>query len=392
MAIELEKRELRSYELRKKKHKQQMTLVVAIGLTIAVIIGTFLIKHILDKNYKTYEVVHTTKREDSSSARYSNYKSGVVRYSRDGIMAMDGTGKMLWNGTFEMKNPILDICEDYVAIADKGSKMVQIYSGKGQPKPINVLNNIMEVEVANQGVIAVLMEANGSNIIEMYSEDGTWLTDFRTTNVKNGFPIDIDLSNDGRKLVTSYMFLNNGVVQNKVTFYNFGPVGKSYTDKVVGSYDYGQTIVPKVEFVNNDTVAAFGDHKISIYSVSNVPKLIHEEEFENEIRSVIYNEKYIGVVLSNNEGEDKNQFIIYDLKGNVVLNQKNNYEYKTISISGEDIIMYTDTGCTILKVNGEEKFNTTFDRNISYVFPVNNADKFILIDDVNMEEIKLMEE
>lgn len=392
MAIELERRELRSYEQRKKKHKQQITLIVAIGLTIAVIIGTFVIKQILDKNYTTYEVVHTTKREDSSSAMYRSYKSGVVRYSKDGIMAMDGTGKMLWNGTFEMKNPILDMCEDYVVIADRGSKMLQIYSGKGQPTTINVLNNIMEVKVANQGVVAVLMEAKGSNIIEMYSEEGKRLAELRTTNVKNGFPIDIDISEDGNTLVTSYMFLNNGIVQNKVTFRNFSQVGQSYVDKVVGGYDYGQTIVPRVEFVNNNTAVAFGDHKISIYSVNNVPKLTYEEEFANEIRSVIYNKEYIGLVLNNNEGDDKNQFIIYDLKGNVVLNQKNDYEYKTISLSGEDIIMYTDSECIILTINGESKFKYTFDRNISYVFPVNNADEYILIDDVNMEKIKLMEE
>ena len=392
MAIELERRELRSYELRKKKHKQKITLMVAIGLTIAVIIGTFVIKQILDKNYTTYEVVHTTKREDSSSAMYKSYKSGVVRYSRDGIMAMDGTGNMLWNGTFEMTNPIVDICEDYVVVADRGGKTLQIYSGKGQSKSIPVLNNILEVEVANQGVVAVLMESKGSNIIEMYSEDGTWLTDIRTTNVKNGFPIDIDLSNDGRKLVTSYMFLNNGVVQNKVTFYNFGPVGRSYEDQVVGSYDYGQTIVPQVEFVNNDTVAVFGDHKISIYNVPNVPKLTYEEEFVNEIKSVIYSTKYIGVVLNNSEGEDKYQIIIYDLKGNVLLKENINYEYKTISFAGDDIIMYSDTGCKILNINGNEKFNFNFDRNISYLFPINNADKYILIDDVNMEEIKLMKE
>lgn len=392
MAIELEKRELRSYELRKKKHKQQMTLIVAIGLTIAVILGTFLIKQILDKNYTAYEVVNTTKREDSSSAKYKSYKSGVVRYSRDGIMAMDSTGKMIWNGTFEMKNPIVDICDDYVVIADRGSKLLQIYSGKGQPQNIPVLNNIIEVKVANQGVVAVLMEGNGSNIIEMYSEEGKWLAELRTTNVKNGFPVDMDLSEDGRTIVTSYMFLNNGIVQNKVTFRNFGPVGQNYVDQVVGTYDYGQTIIPQVEFVDNNIAAAFGDHKISIYSVNNVPKLIYEKEFESEIRSIIYNKKYIGVVLSNSQGEEKNQFIIYDMKGNVVLDQKNNYEYKTISFSGEDIIMYTETGCIILTLNGSKKLNITFDRNISYVFPVDNKDKYILIDDINMEEIKLIEE
>lgn len=391
MAIELERRELRSIELRKKKMKQRITILIFLGSLIGIIIGTFIIKQILDRDYVSFQVLHTTKRKDSSQAQYVGYRGGVIRYSRDGAMAMDSTGNMIWNGAYEMTNPIIDITDQYAVIADRGYKTIEIFNGKSKLPTLNMLSPIMKVEVANQGVVAVLMDDSDTNRIELYSEEGTHLAGIRTINQKDGYPVDISLSNDGRKLVTSYISFNKGVVQNKVTFYNFGSVGKNYIDKLVGYFDFENTIVPSIEFVNNDTVVAFGDNRFSIFSVKEVPSLKFEKSFESEIKSICYNETYVGVVLNNFEGEYNNQVIIYDLDGNLLMDKKTNFVYNRIVLSGDELIMSSDTECLIFKVNGEKKFEYKFDRNINYLFSVNNEDKYILIDDINMEEIQLIE-
>ncbi len=392
MAIELEKRELRIYEIRKKKYKQRVAMITIFLLLIGLIVGTFIIKQILDKNYNGYEVIQSTKRQDSTSAKYISYESGTVRYSRDGAMAFTSDGTMLWNGTYEMKDPIIDICDKYVVIADRGSKTIQIYNGKGNVSNISVLYNIKKVEIANQGVIAVLMEGKGRDYIELYKEDGTFLVDIATTNNRDGYPLDMSLSNDGRKLVTSYTAISNGILQSKVTFYNFGEVGQNYIDRLVGSFDFGQTLVPDVQFINEKTVVAFGDNKFSVFNMNETPSLLFEKAFESEIKSIMYNEKYIGFVLNNLEGEEKHQLLIYDLEGNVLTKRNNNFNYNQISISGDDVIMVSDSSSTIVTVYGDKKFEYTFEKNIVGLYPVNNKDEYLLIDDVNMEKIKLVEE
>lgn len=392
MAIELEKRELRLYEVRKKKYKQRVAIITITGVLLSLIVGTFIIKQILDKNYTTYEVIHSTKRQDSSSANYVSYGSGVVRYSRDGAMAFSSDGTMLWNGTYEMKDPIIDVCENYVVIADRGYKTLQIYNGKGGVSNISVLYNIKKVEVANQGVVAVLMEGKGRDYIELYKEDGTFLVDIATTNSRDGYPLDISLSSDGRKLVTSYTAITNGVLQSKVTFYNFGEVGKNYIDQLVGSFDYGQTLVPDVQFVTNNRVIAFGDNKFSVYRIDETPSLVFESTLESEIKSIMYSENYIGFVLNKLEGEEAHQLIIYDLEGNILSKLNGNFTYNKISISGDEVIMVSDTSCTLITVDGDKKFEYSFDKNINGIYPVNNKDEYILIDEVNMDKIKLMEE
>ncbi len=391
MVIEIEKRELRSYEIRKRKHKQRVTGIVIILVFVLIGIIAFAVNQILHKNYTNYQVIHTTERNDSSSARYQSYDSGVLRYSRDGAMAMDGAGTLLWNGTFEMKDPIIDSCNKYVAVSDRGYKMVQLFDGEGGMSTINVLNPIMKTEVANQGVVAVLMDDTEVNYIGVYDEEGNSLVDIRTAAEKDGYPIDFSLSNDGKKLVTSYVTINSGTVQNKVTFYNFSEVGQNYGERVVAGIDYEQTLVPKVQFINNDTVCAFGDDKFDIYSMEEIPKLIVETTLPSEIKSIFYNEKQVGFVLNNLEGDDKYRIMLYDLKGKIVLDKTINYEYDNITLSGDELMIYSNLEWIILRSNGEEKFHYTFENNISYIAPVNNIDKYIIIDDLNMEEIKLVE-
>ena len=48
----------------------------------------------------------------------SAYQNGVLRYSRDGAAAVDRDGNEMWNGSYDMENPALDICEKYAVVAD----------------------------------------------------------------------------------------------------------------------------------------------------------------------------------------------------------------------------------------------------------------------------------
>ena len=391
MAIELEKHELRSYEIRKRKQKQRKTIITIIIIFIAIGFVAFVVNQILHKNYISYQVIHSTQRSDSSSASYQKYGTGVLKYSRDGAVELDGIGNPLWNGTFEMKDPIVDISDRYVAVSDRGYKEVQIFNGKGGISTVSVLNPIMKTEVANQGVIAVLMDGNEVNHIGIFDETGKSLVDIRTTTQEHGYPVDISLSNDGRKLVTSYAAVINGAVQNKITFYNFGGVGQNYVARVVGGYDYGQTLVPNIEFIDNNTVCAFGDDKFSIYSMKEIPELQYEKKFDSEIKSVFFSNKLVGFVLNNKEGDDKYRVLLYDLKGKEVLNKTMNYDYDHITLSGDELIMYSDLEWIIWKSNGVEKFHYKFDNNISYILPVNDKDRYMIIDNLNMQEVKLVE-
>ena len=47
------------------------------------------------------EKVSSYDRVDSSGAKYCDYNGNLLKYSRDGISALDEEGNILWNGSYE---------------------------------------------------------------------------------------------------------------------------------------------------------------------------------------------------------------------------------------------------------------------------------------------------
>lgn len=304
-------------------------------------------------------------------------------------------GSVLFNGSYELHNPSADVCGDYAAIADIGGKEIYVYNGKDSGTKVEVALPIVQVHVANQGMIAVLLEDKESNVIQLidpYSTSKDMILNSRTVIQKHGFPIDIDISEDGTKMVTSYMSIQNGIIQSKVTFYNFREVGQNEVSRIVGMQDYGDEIIGKVEFVNNDTVCIFGEKTYSIFAMKEKPELIEKKEHAKEVRSIFFNEEYMGFVLENQEGDKKYQVVAYNLTGNKVLDQNVNYKYDTVKLYEDEIIFLSGLECNILKINGVEKLQCAFDQNVSYVIPGSSYNKYFLITDKSINIVKLTEE
>lgn len=389
MAIEFEKKELRSHEIKKRKLQRIKRIFVIIFLLVIIGFLVFAWNFLTNRNYIGYEVLHTTERNDSVSASYLPYGTGVLRYSKDGVMAMDGEGNLLWNGTYEMQEPVADVCGDYVVISDVGTKQFYIINGQGKMTQVTVLQSIIKAVISEQGVAAVLMDGENVNYIEVFDEEGTLLVESKTRKLENGLPLDFDLSQDGRKLVTSYFVLSEGSSRTAVTFYNYGEVGQSYTDRLVGAYELEQTIVPDVEFINNDTVVLLGDNKCNLVSMKEIPKIIYEEDITEEIKSVVYSEDYVGYLTENAEETETYQIKILDAKGNQVLKQTIDYKYNQVYLSGEELVFYSDLEWSILKLNGTEKLRYAFENNVDFISSVNNMDRYIVIDSYQMMEVKL---
>ena len=390
MAKDKEGQSIRDYGTRKKRIKRIRRIIIVTLIIALAAAGAIYVYRLYNKNYKSYEVINSMDNATESGVEYLSYGSCIVKYSRDGAAAIDKDGNLLWNGSYEMNKPVADICGDYVAIADEGGKSVQIFDKKGSAGTITTIYDIIKVEVASQGVTAVLMEDDKSNYIALYDVDGTDLADIQTNMAEDGYPVDITLSNDGKKLITDYLSMNGGELTGVTTFYNFGEVGQNWTDRIMGSYLFDNIVSPRVVFNNNDAACVFKDNGFLIFKYSEEPKLVKEETFEGEIKSILYNKSYVGVVLGGGEAGNR-ELILYDLAGNQVLDKKIDYNYNNIYMTDEEIIMHDNTSCMIMKPNGSVKFSHTFDTNISTLYPINHLDRYFLISGSQISQISLME-
>ena len=115
------------------KNKQKWIVgLVILGLML--VAGGFGVASYLYGNrcYRGYEVKNKVNRSDSNNVNYRYHNGNILKYSRSGISEINNEGKSLWNGGYEMKQPQVDVCGDYVSVADVSGKQCYIYNGKDE--------------------------------------------------------------------------------------------------------------------------------------------------------------------------------------------------------------------------------------------------------------------
>lgn len=344
-------------------------------------------------SYNAYEVVEETGVQNASMIDYINYQDSLLKYSKDGATYVDEKGEAVWNETFAMKMPKADASGEYVAIADLNGNDVYVFDTEGKVSSTTLPYKVCDIAVASQGAFAVILESEKENFINLYDRNGEQISEIQTTIDKSGYPMDIDLSEDGEKLFSTYLFLDGVTVKNGLAAYNFGPVGQSENaDRMMGGYQLEGTIAPKVEFLDNNTICAFGDNQFIIYSMREKPSEKAKIAFEDEVRSVIYNEDYIGVVIPNkDDNKDEAPYVLelYNTNGRRVMSKDIDFDYKRVRLSNDEIIFTGGAESRIYTINGNLKFSYTFTKNVVDLVPTGYSKRYIVLYDSGSEVIKL---
>ena len=249
---------------------------------------------------------------------------------------------------------------------------------------------IQRIQVANQGTVAVLMEQEGTGYIQVYDKSGTFLAEGEVHTENSGYPLDLAISNDGRKLAVSLLDVNEGNVKTTVTFFNFDTVGQNEIDNIVGQYSYSDVVVPKVEFLTNDVMVAFGSRKTVIFEGAQKPKVKKEMEVEKEIRSIFYNDAYYGFVFDNENKEQTYQMKIYDLRGAEVLSQEFRMEYEEIGfLENDEIYLRNNLECAIFTLRGVQKYHSNFEKNIWKIMSAGKIRDYVFLLDKETQKVRL---
>lgn len=360
-------------------------VIVAAGI-FALIINAF-----LNRKYVSYDVEKETQLSGDSFVEYISYDNKVLKYTRDGISAIDASGNTIWNGSYDMISPAVDICGKYVVAADIGGKSLVVYNSEDSGKEITTDYPIVQASVSAQGVVAVLLEQSRSNVINIYNpyDVSDQLLVEIPTNVDEGYPVCMDISPGGVNLVATYVCISSGKVQSRVAFYDFSEVGKN-TNCLVGAKNYDESVISDVRFLDDNNICIFGDNGFSIWSNAKQPQEIYTKNFESKIKSAFCNEEYVGMVFENESKSRPFQMKIYNLKGKKVLDIGFNDEYSTVRMYDNNEIIFNSTShCAIFRINGVKRFSCDVDGKVLGVFPSDGINKYYLVMDNRIQRIKL---
>lgn len=383
--------ELQKQKKQKKRKEIRITLLIVISLLVVITLGIFLyVKN--NKNYNAFEIAQATELTNATGATYMSYKSGVLKLTRDGAETINGEGKVLWNVSYNMKDPIAAVCGSYTAIADRGGTSLYIIDGAGNANPITLLSPIEQVEIAVQGVTAVLTSDGEYNYIKIFSMDSQDpLFDIETNTKEHGFPLEIALSEDGKKLVTSYMAIDNSSITSWVTFYNLGGVGENLLNNIAGHYNFEKKVIPQIKFLTNELICLYTDTGFLTYSMKEVPNVNTIEELEGEIESVFSNSSTLGFVLNGTTGEGGKKLVLYNYSGKRILEKNIQVSYEKVTMSEEFIVFYSALTYEFYDLKGNFLFSGAFPKNVNQIFTTNQVDSLLCIGDTSMERIQLIE-
>lgn len=363
-----------------------------------VVIGVFVLLYsvLSASSYNSYDVVEETSIKNAVMVDYIPYQKSLLKYSKDGATYVDEKDRAVWNETYVMKMPVADVSGEYIAIADLNGNDVYVFNKEGKVSSTTMPYKICDIAVASQGEFAVVLESEKENYINIYDKNGDPISEIQTTLDKSGYPMDVDLSENGEKLFSTYLYLDGAQIKNGLAAYNFGPVGQNENaDRLVGGYQLENTIVPKVEFLDNNTVCAFGDNQFIIYTMREKSSKKAEISFENEVRSVVYNKEYIGVVVPNEKKDNNGNpyvFELYSTSGKKVMSKPLDFDYDRIKMIGNEIVFTGGNQCRIYTVDGKMKFSYAFNKNVVDLIPTGYGRRYIVLYDSGSEVIRLTHE
>lgn len=365
-------------------------ILLIILLCCAVVLALFFV-HLL-RRFDSYSVKSSVLREDADETRYVQFQGNLLKYSRDGAFYTDYDNHLIWNHTYEMGNPQLEICGSYILIYDKTGTQLCVLSPTGIKKSIKTSFPIVDADVSEQGMTAVLMQEDDTGYLQMYDLKGETLASGELHTKNSGYPIAIALSSDGEKLMVSLMNLNDGDMKAVISFYHFGSLGKKTADNVVASYSYTDLVIPEIDFVKNDKAVAFGDKQIILYGNSNKPKVEKEIYVSEQMKSVFYNDDYFGVITDRvtKEGSTENVMTVYSMNGHKRFDKVVDIPYQHVEFLDNNEIFFTDSKeIALYTMQGIKKFAYTFETSIYKIIPQDTSRRYVLIKNGTTEKVRL---
>ena len=379
-----------SYKEKIRNHKLKVffrTLAIVL-FTIFVVVVIYISWR--DKEYSEAVITIDAAITNGMDSKIISLGECVVQYSKDGMSCLNPTGQQVWNQTYEMQTPIAHTCNNVIAIGDYNGHHIYVSNTNGALGTVDTNLPIRDFCVSSQGVVAAVLDGTDVTWIYLYDSTGNALASFKTTMKDSGYPISISLSPNAELLCVSYLYPEEGALKTSVAFFNFGSVGQNSIDNYASGYDYPGAVVPYVQFMNAGASFAISDDRIMFYSgdqkpVSQAENLLGEEE----IRSVYFNDSYVGLVFANSTDDGEYRLEVYSASGEKTLTTYFDIGYSEILFHDKDIIIYNEDECIIKDMTGRDKYTGTFTTPVRAMIPTSVRSRFTLVTATNVETMNL---
>lgn len=368
-------------KVRLAKIRRVLTLLILISLAVC---GTYLL---LDN--QTYARARTAAEypiDISDTSSYAQFADGIVRYNRDGVVFLNRKNEEQWIQPTQLQNPTICLKDNAFAVADNGGNSILVFTREGLKGEIETTLPIEKIAISDQGIVSAILRNENSPQIISYDATGNILVEQQVTVSTTGYPVALEMSDDGNMLAVSYLYTEGTAIKSRVIYYNFGETGQERTDNIVMSEEYDNTVMAEIFFMGDDRSIVVGDDRFVIYRGKEVPEKQKEITLDQEIQSVFHSDRYIGFILLNQE-KSGYELRLYSRLGEQVLSREISGKYSNVKIDGSEVIMFDGSRCCIITAYGIVKFEGDLNVEALEIFQAPGINRYYMM---SVDELRVI--
>lgn len=367
------------------RHKKFVVIVVLLVLFLAIMLNNL-------RQFDDFTEKAVYQRGDATETSYLGFQGNLLKYSRDGAFYTKYNGDLIWNYTYEMSNPRIDTCGNYIMIYDLKGTQVSILTNTGFKKTIKTSMPIADANIAEKGTVAILMQEEDTGHVQIYNDAGDVLASGELHMENSGYPMALDISDDGKKLVVSQLDMNGGDVKTTIAFYHFGKEGKDKIDNMIANYSFSNQVFPQVAFLESGKAVAFGDEETVLFDNDANVRIAKEIFADGEIKNVFSDGKYFGYICSavNDKGEMYDQLSVYSESGWRKCKKEIKDSFTKVEMmSNHEVCLTNGKNIAIYTLQGIKKFAYTFETGIYKVISGDSSRRYYFVRDDNITSARL---
>lgn len=297
--------------------KLKLTIIVTIFIAIITVIAIYLnpdknnTKSLEKKDFKSIEI--------SSGEQVYTYNGYIYIYGKAGIKVIKGE-KTLLEDNFSLENPYVVTSYNKLAIGDKNSKVVRVYSNEGHMYTQNAANNILGFTINKNGFLVVILKNDINYQIEVYNNNGENVYSIKDISFNEGVPVGVSISEDNKVLAVSYVKTIGATVDSNIVFYSVEE------NNIFGGVVKQNQIVGIIKFIDNSNIVFISDKEIFVIKCNSAKtaeqvKEIYKKPLNNVLKEVSFLDGvgyvvcYGQPIIKSEDAIESNTVVFYNQSG-----------------------------------------------------------------------------
>ncbi len=370
--------------------QDQITRYLILTLVLSALIGIVcLVVYDRTHCFDDYSVSSRGEVNDVDGTLYQKLGSHIIKYSHDGVFCVDSSNNMAWSVAYTMQTPIADVNGKTMAIAEQQGKQVYVLNESGLIGNFTTTLPIVGMSVSSRGETALILDDADAAWINLYQADGTQIAAVNSSMEGSGYPLDVALSSNAKRMMVSFLGTNGSSVCGKIHFYDFSSAGDADEDHLAGTFSYDDRIFPEIYYTDRQVPVAVGSNAYVVFTESSRPKKKQTIEITREIVSTFHDNSSIGFVYHSDSTEMKYHMEVLSLGGRKMMEADFGFEYEDVRMEDGEILLYDSSSLHVYRTSGKAKLKTTYQKNVNYFTTMRGLRRYLVITDDTIDKIRI---